>query len=44
MRTITNGTLTLTDNEEQEAVSAYRNTPVNVQNFVASCRQAIPVQ
>jgi len=33
---ITNGTLTLTDNGEQEAVSAYWDTPVNVQNFVAS--------
>ncbi|HEV7925622.1 MAG TPA: hypothetical protein VGR14_09710 [Verrucomicrobiae bacterium] len=33
---ITNGTLTLTDNGEQEAVSAYWDTPVNIQNFVAS--------
>ncbi len=33
---INNGTLTLTDSGEQEAVSAYWNTTVNVQNFVAS--------
>jgi hypothetical protein len=33
---LNNGTLTLTDNGEQEAVSAYWDTPVNIQNFVAS--------
>jgi hypothetical protein len=33
---ISNGVLTLTDGAEEEAVSAYWDTPVNIQNFVAS--------
>jgi hypothetical protein len=34
--TISNGVLTLTDGAEEEAVSAYWDTPVSIQNFVAS--------